>query len=174
MSVNIVILRAVYSFLLNPHCRALFLLSGTSANCICEAGAMAGNQVCYRTRPMYYTESSFLRQTFHPSIADDCRLFQMCTTIWKCSPWLTSWPCFWKGLFWICFIGTKLKFQQRCPRLCVIKTASTQKGWQKLAKCQFNLLPICLFFHLLQLLPGAISPIFLYIFFHLKRRLMFL
>lgn len=58
MSVNIVILWAVYWFFLHPHYRELFRLNGTSANCICEAGAKPGNQVCCRTRPKYYTESS--------------------------------------------------------------------------------------------------------------------
>lgn len=51
MLVNIVILWAVYSFFfsffLQPHYSALFPLNGTSANCICEAGVKAGNQVCY-------------------------------------------------------------------------------------------------------------------------------
>lgn len=56
--VNIVILWAVYKFFfLNPRYTALFLFNGTSANCICEAGAEAGNQVCCRTRPEYYTEA---------------------------------------------------------------------------------------------------------------------
>ncbi len=57
MPVNIVVLWAVCSFFLRPHYRALFLLSGTSANHICEAGAKAGNQVCRRTRPKCYTET---------------------------------------------------------------------------------------------------------------------
>lgn len=52
---------------LHPHYKALFLLNDTSANCICEVGAKAGNQVCCRTRPKYYTETPhFTGRTFIP------------------------------------------------------------------------------------------------------------
>ena len=130
-----VILGVVYSFFLRPHYRALFLLNGTSANCICGAGAKAGNQVCCRTRPKYYTESPhFSGRAFPPSLADDWRLFQ--TQSGDALP----------GLMHICFVGSMFPcvFLTRLSVSNPSEDSLVKTGWQKLVKCQFNLLPICL------------------------------
>lgn len=79
MSLNIVILWAVYSCFLHPHYGTPFLLNGTSAGCICEAGAKPGNQVCWRTWPKRYTRRPHLSGAApHYSLADDCTLCRSC------------------------------------------------------------------------------------------------
>lgn len=98
-TVKIVIMWPVYSLCSHPRYSVLLPLNGTSAYCICGAGATAGNQVCCNSETRH-----FLGRVFKRCLTRNCWLSQTCsgriTTLWFCigrgwsSPWTLfgMWP----------------------------------------------------------------------------------